>query len=84
MTLRCPHPHIPPFDAVSLPDPGRPDWDRLVCRQCGTFLGYQAPEEIARSAGSAVDLENSEKKPKTRAQVAPLGAIDYVRGHFGP
>lgn len=47
MTLRCPHPHIPPFDAVALPDPKRPGWARLICRQCGTFIGYQAPEEIA-------------------------------------
>lgn len=66
--LRCPHPHIPPFDAVALPDPKRPGWARLICRQCGTFIGYQAPEEIAQAAGGpGIDLENSRKETKSGA-----------------
>lgn len=67
MTLACLHPHIPPFDAVRLPDPSRAGWARLVCRQCGTFLGYQPPEAV-RAAGPEIDLENSEKES---AQAAP-------------
>ena len=60
--LPCEHGHIPPFDAVQLPDRhGRPGWLRLVCRQCGVFLGYQPPDEVARSAAPRIDLENSEK-----------------------
>ena len=69
MTLRCEHSHIPPFDAVELPDVKfkRPGWARLICRQCGVFLGYRSPEEVAKAGFVPVDLENSEKEPESGA-----------------
>lgn len=86
MTLRCPHPHVPPFDTVDLPDKyDRPGWVRLLCRQCGVFIGCQAPEEMARAAGGpGVDLKIPKRNQKSAPRRRPSGAIDYVRGHFGP